>query len=210
MIYKKIDSKCKNSVLENSKYLDEKLKDSKKALILHNVSIEYEGESVIIDHVLISRMGIEILKSKSFANQEISIGGDSALILDNRHYSNPLEKLLEEKKVLEGFLKENLTPASNRYWFVESRIHIEATVVFCVNSNVVNEKLPIGFDNIEEYLTHREEKISKVSSSLNTFKLLANMLNVKRIKEIASLLSLEKRISVYDNEEIESEVLIAS
>jgi hypothetical protein len=206
MIYKKIDSKCRKSVVENSKYLDEKLKNSKNALLLHNVNIEYQGESVTIDHVLISRMGIEILKSKNFNNEEISIGGDSALIIDSRHYSNPLEKLLREKTILEQFLEEKLTLTTNKYWFVESKIRIEATVLFGVNSNIINEKLPTGFDRIEEYLAHREEKISKVSS-INAFKLLVNMLNAEVIQEIASLLSVKKTISVYDNERLKNENL---
>ncbi len=204
MIYKKIDNKCRKSVVENSKYLDEKLKNSKNALILHNVNIEYQGESVTIDHVLISRMGIEILKSKNFNNEEISIGGDSALIIDSRHYSNPLEKLLKEKTILEQFLEEKLTLTTNKYWFIESKINIEATVLFGANSNIVNEKLPMGFDRIEEYLIHREEKISKIGN-INAFKLLVNMLNAEVIQEIASLLSVRKTVSVYDNEHLKNE-----
>ena len=204
MIYKKIDNKCRKSVVENSKYLDEKLKNSKNALILHNVNIEYQGESVTIDHVLISRMGIEILKSKNFNNEEISIGGDSALIIDSRHYSNPLEKLLKEKTILEQFLEEKLTLTTNKYWFIESKINIEATVLFGANSNIVNEKLPKGFDRIEEYMANREKKISKVGN-INAFKLLINMLNAEVIQEIASLLSVRKTVSVYDNEHLENE-----
>ncbi len=204
MIYKKIDSKCRKSVVENSKYLDKKLKNSKNALLLHNVNIEYQGESVTIDHVLISRMGIEILKSKNFNNEEILIGGDNALIIDSRHYSNPLEKLLKEKIILEQFLEEKLTLTINKYWFVQSKIHIETTVLFGVNSNIINEKLPMGFDKIEEYIAHREEKISKVGN-LNAFKLLLNMLNAEMIQEIASLLSVRKTVSVYDNEHLKNE-----
>ena len=204
MIYKKIDNKCRKSVVENSKYLDEKLKNSKNALILHNVNIEHQGESVTIDHVLISRMGIEILKSKNFNNEEISIGGDSALIIDSRHYSNPLEKLLKEKTILEQFLEDKLTLTTNKYWFIESKINIEATVLFGANSNIINEKLPKGFDRIEEYMAHREKKISKVGN-INAFKLLVNMLNAEVIQEIASLLSVRKTVSVYDNEHLENE-----
>ena len=209
MIYKKIDSKCSQSVIENSKYLDKKLKDSKNALLLHNVNIEYQGESVTIDHVLISRMGIEILKSKKFENQEISIGGDSALIIDSQHYSNPLEKIKKERTILENVLKDKFLFTSNRYWFIESDIKIEATVVFGEKSNIVNEKLPIGFDRIEDYLSHREQNISKINK-INAFKVLANMLSAKTIKDIASHLSREDTIVVSNNETIENEGLIAS
>ena len=209
MIYKKIDNKCTKSVVENSKYLDRKLKDSKNALLFHNITIEHNGEKVTIDHLLISRMGIEILKSKNFGNQEISIGGDSALIIDSQHYSNPLEKVEREKEVLQRFLEEKLVSTSKKYWFIESKIGIDTTVVFGENSNIINEKLPIGFDRIEDYFPHREEKISKMNK-LNAFKVLANMLSANTIKEIASLLSMENITTVYSNENIEREELIAS
>jgi len=209
MIYKKIDNKCTKAVVDNSKYLDMKLENSKNALILHNVNIEHRGENVTIDHILISRMGIEILKSKNFENREIDIGGDSALIIDNQHYSNPLEIIKKEKAILESFLEEKLTFSSNKYWFVDSRIRIDATVVFGAGSNIINEKLPIGFDRIEDYLSHREERISKMSK-LNAFKVLASMLSAKMIKEIASLLSVYSIETVYSNEDIDSKELIAS
>ena len=209
MIYKKIDNRCAKSVIENSKYLDKKLKDSKKALLLHNVNIQYKGEDITIDHILISRMGIEILKSKGFENQEILIGGDNALIIDNGHYSNPMEKVEEEKIVLENFLKENLPFNSNNFWFMEKKIGIKATVIFSPNSHIINEKLPNGFDRVEDYLSNREKRISKVSR-MEAFKVLANMLSAKSIKEIASLLSDESRESRYSNESIETEELIAS
>ena len=209
MIYKKIDNKCSKSVVENSKYLDKNVHNSKNALLLHNVKIEYKGERVTIDHILISRMGIEILKSKNFGNQEIAIGGDSALIIDTRHYSNPLEKIEKERSILESFLKDKLPLPSNKYWFIESKINIDITVIFGVNSNIVNEKLPIGFDRVENYLSNREKKISKINR-LTAFKLLANMLSAETIKEIASLLSKKEVKTIYSNKEIENEELIAS
>jgi len=43
MIYKRIDNKCTKPVVDNSKYLDMKLENSKNALILHNVNIEHRG-----------------------------------------------------------------------------------------------------------------------------------------------------------------------
>lgn len=190
MIYKKIDDKSTQVVKDNSIYLDRKLKNSKNALILHNVTIEHKEERVTIDHIIISRMGIEVLKSKGFGDREILIGGDNSLIIDNRHYSNPLEKIKEERRVLEGFLEENFTSFFNKYWFIDSKIKIDVTVVFELNSHIVNEKLPKGFDRIENYLFHREEKISKIKR-LDAFKILANMLNAKNIKDIASLLSQE-------------------
>lgn len=82
-------------------------------------------------------------------------------------------------------------------------------MVFGAGSNIVNEKLPIGFDRIEDYLSHREEKISKMSK-LNAFKVLASMLSAKMIKEIASLLSVYSIETVYSNEDIDSKELIAS
>ncbi|MCK5854139.1 MAG: NERD domain-containing protein [Sulfurovaceae bacterium] len=210
MIYKKIDNQCSKSIVENSKYLDEKLKDSKKALLLHNVKIHHQGEEITIDHILISRMGIEILKSKSFENQEILIGGDNALIIDNGDYSNPIETVEKEKIILENFLKKNLPFSSNSFWFMEKKIGIEATVIFSTDSHIVNEKLPNGFDRVEDYLSHREEKIAKVSSGVAAFKVLANMLSAKSIKDIASLLSGEQNKALYSNEDIEAEELIAS
>ena len=209
MIYKKIDNKCSKSVVENSKYLDKNLQNSKNALLLHNVKIEHEGERVTIDHILISRMGIEILKSKNFGNQEIAIGGDSALIIDTRHYSNPLEKIKKERNILESFLEENLPLPSNKYWFIESKIKIDITVIFGVNSNILNEKLPMGFDRVENYFFNREKKISKINR-LTAFKLLANMLNAKTIKDIATLLSKEEIKTIYSHKKIENEELIAS
>ncbi len=209
MIYKKIDNKCSKSVVENSKYLDEKLQNSKKALLLHNVTIHHQGEEVTIDHILISRMGIEILKSKNFENQEILIGGDNALIIDSRHYSNPLETVNKEKIILENFLKENLPFTSNNFWFMEKKIAIEATVIFSTGSHIVNEKLPNGFDRVEDYLNNREKRISKVSR-INAFKVLANMLSAQSINDIASLLSSNAKKSLYSNKDIEAEELVAS
>ena len=209
MIYKKLNNKCSKSVVENSEYLDKKLKDSKKALLLHNVNIQHNGEEITIDHVLISRMGVEILKSKGFENQEIFIGGDNALIIDNGHYSNPLEKVEEEREILESFLREKLPSTSNNLWFMEKKIEVKATVIFSPNSHIVNEKLPDGFDRVESYLSNREKRIAKVGN-VKAFKVLANMLNAKTIKEIASLLSNNAKDNQYSNENIESEELIAS
>ena len=206
MIYKKVDNSSSKSVVKNAKYLDRKLKNSKNALLLHSVSLEHNGESIIIDHLLISRMGIEILKSKNFDNQEILIGGDSALIIDSRQYSNPLERVEREKKILENFLADKLTLGSNNFWFIDSKINIEATVVFSKDSHIINDKLPAGFDIVDNYLSHREEKISKMNR-VEAFKVLVNMLSADTIQEIALLLSSKRE---YSNDTIQSEELVAS
>ena len=41
------------------------LKDNKNVIVLYGLRIEYNGENVQIDHMLITRFGIELIESKS-------------------------------------------------------------------------------------------------------------------------------------------------
>jgi len=92
-------------------FLDAEFKYSKNWHLLHDLSLEYAGEVVKIDHLLIGRaMDIFVIDSKNY-NYDVSISedGDFNYFYKNEPYSisSPIEKNKRLIKLLDNFLLEN-------------------------------------------------------------------------------------------------------
>ena len=95
---------------QNAYFIDFYLKDSKNIIVLHDLRIEYEGNSAQIDHLLISRFGIELLESKSFSGK-VTINNDNSFTVkyskDVKSAPNPLEQSKRHAKLLSDFINNN-------------------------------------------------------------------------------------------------------
>ncbi len=63
---------------ENSYLLDFEYKDNENIHVIHDIRLEYKGRTAQIDHILLTRLGIEVLESKSFSG-EVTIKSDNSI-----------------------------------------------------------------------------------------------------------------------------------
>lgn len=173
---------------QNAYYIDFHLKDNTNLIVLHDIRLEHNDRTAQIDHMIITRFGIELLESKSFKGK-LTINEDYSLEIDNngkvQTYPNPLEQSKRHAKVVEEFLKDkaNLSKRIDFFggWEISSRvlIHPETTIT--------NKKLPEDFVRADTFLSKRNEEVDKMGV-LQVFKLLGKITTIDTAKEVAQLL----------------------
>ena len=88
---------------ENSYLIDFYLKDSKNTIVLHDLRLDHDGLTAQIDHLLINRLEILILESKSFKGY-LEIKKDNSLEVSYNgkitSYPNPLEQAKRHAEVV--------------------------------------------------------------------------------------------------------------
>jgi len=163
---------------DNAYYLDFGFKDSPRNILLHDIRIEHNGNVAQIDHIIINRLGIEVLESKSFTGI-LTIKEDGSLNVKYgekiKTFPNPIEQNKRHAKILEDFLKEKMELPSNLKLF---GIPIDSTVLINPKTTLTNNTLPQGFHRADSFITHWDERVEKMGS----------MMTLERAKEIADLL----------------------
>lgn len=173
---------------QNAYYIDFYLKDNNNLLVLHDIRIEHNGKSAQIDHILISRFGIELLESKSFKG-ELTINEDGSLKVSGfnkvQAYPNPLEQSRRHAKVVEELVKDK-TDLGKRVNLLGG-IEVDSRVLINPNTPMTNKNLPEHFVRGDAFLTQRNKEIDKIGI-LKSFKLVSKMISIDTVKEIAQLL----------------------
>jgi len=172
---------------DNAYYLDFGFKDNPRNILLHDIRIEHNGKVAQIDHIIINRLGIEILESKSFKGI-LTIKKDGSLEVkygqDIKTFPNPIEQNRRHVEVLADFIKENIELPTNLKLL---GISISSTVLINPKTTITNSTLPEGFDRADSFITHRKEKVDKMST-LKVFKKLGSSMSIDKVREIANLL----------------------
>jgi len=171
---------------QNAYYIDFYLKDNKHLIVLHDIRLEYDGRTAQIDHMLISRFGIELLESKSFKGT-LSINDDGSLKVDyNRNiksFPNPLEQSKRHANVLKKFLSSNVDLGKRIELF--GGFEINSTVLIHPKTTITNKKLPENFFRADTYISERNKIIDKMSV-LDALKSAAKMIDIDTAKELAN------------------------
>ena len=173
---------------QNTYYIDFYLQDSKNVLVLHDIRLEHNGRTAQIDHMLISRLGIELLESKSFKG-ELTINTDGSLQVKHANkaqaYPNPLEQSRRHAKVVEEFVRDKAT-LGKRIELLGG-IEVSSRVLINPQTPITNQKLPEHFVRADAFLTERNKEFDSVGI-LKSFKLVGKMTNIDTVRAIAKML----------------------
>ncbi|HHS92530.1 MAG TPA: NERD domain-containing protein [Campylobacterales bacterium] len=172
---------------DNAYYLDFGFKDSKNIILLHDIRIEHNDKVAQIDHILISRVRIEVLESKSFTGM-LSIKGDGSLNVKygqkTQTFPNPIEQNKRHAEILLDYIKENMELPTNVKLL---GIPITSTILINPKTTLSNNTLPKGFERADSFTSNREKEIDSMSP-LAIFKHVGTMMTMDRVKEIADFL----------------------
>ena len=172
---------------DNAYYLDFSFKDNPRNILLHDIRIEHNGKIAQIDHIIINRLGIEILESKSFSGK-LTIKDDGSLNVEYRNnvntFPNPIEQNRRHEKILEEFLKENMELPKNLKLF---GIPISSTVLINPKTTITNDKLPKGFLRADSFKTDWDSRVDKIGA-ITLFKTIGKAISLDRAKDIANFL----------------------
>jgi hypothetical protein len=149
---------------KNAYYLNFGLKESKNIILLHDIRLEHNGRIAQIDHLLISRKGIELLETKSLKGN-VTINSDGSLTSRNGRYTNTYANPLEQSKrhalVIKDFLSDSgLLPKRVDAF---GGIDISSKVLIHSNTNLTNNELPDGFERADSFLSKRNKEIDNTS-----------------------------------------------
>ena len=173
---------------ENAYYLDFHLGSSDNHILLHNIRLEHKGRTAQIDHILISRMGITLLESKSFKGR-LSIKHDgSPSVAYGKHvttFPNPIEQNNRHKIVINELINDYFDVPINAQ--IAGGINIYTKVLINPKTTIENKKLPDGYERADSFATARINEINKMSS-LAVLKTAATMLTKRKMQELASFI----------------------
>jgi len=173
---------------QNAYYIDFYLNDSKNLVVLHDIRIEHNGQTAQIDHILISRFGIELLESKSFTG-ETTINNDLSISVKyngkNKSFENPIEQSKRHAKILDEFIAKNFNLGKRVEIF--GGFPIDNIVLFNPKTTITNKKLPQGFFRADSYISKRLEKIDNLNA-LDIIKFATKMVKIDTVKKIANFL----------------------
>ena len=173
---------------ENAYYIDFEFKDSNNIIVLHDIRIEYNGRTAQIDHILISRVEISILESKSFSGH-LTIKDDGSLLVKYNHsyktLPNPIEQNNRHLKVLKDFIDSKFELPTNTKVF--GGISFQTKVLINPKTVLINKNLPVGYERADSYVSRRNNEIDN-TSGLNVLKLVSTMMPIDKAKELAKFL----------------------
>ena len=182
---------------ENAYYLDFSFKDNPNNILLHDIRIEHNGQIAQIDHIIINRLGIEVLESKSFSGK-LTIKGDGSLNVEYgkkvQTFPNPIEQNNRHVKILSEFLKENMELPKNLKFF---GIQISSTVLINPKTTITNDILPKGFLRADSFTTDWNSRVDKIGT-IALFKTIGTTISFDRAKEIANFLVKHHTPKSYD------------
>lgn len=173
---------------QNAYYIDFYLKKRASSFVLHDIRIEHNGLSAQIDHIIISRLGIELLESKSFAGV-LTINEDTSLSVNYngaiKSFPSPIEQNKRHIKVLRDFLDDNIE--LNKLINLLGGIEISSTVLIDPKTVVKNKALPDGFYRADIFMSKRDEEVEK-TPFFEALKSLAKITTIDTTKKIAQII----------------------
>jgi len=173
---------------QNAYYIDFYLADNKNLIALHDIRIEHKGRTAQIDHMIINRVGIELLESKSFKGT-LTINDDNSLEVNYngkiKSFPNPLEQSKRHADVLQKFIEDN-ADLGKRVELLGG-FNIKSVVLIHPETTITNKKLPDNFFRADTYMSKRTEEVDKIGV-LEVFKLVSKMINIDSVKELAELI----------------------
>jgi len=152
---------------ENAFYLSARLSEDKKLLLINDIRIKHNGLVAQIDHIIISRQGIEILESKS-SRGTMTINLDGSIIVKNRNGNtitlpNPLEQAYRQAEILKSFLRsKELLPKRSKL-FGGTELNIRSGVLINPKTTLTNQTLPDGFYRADSFITLRKRELDSMS-----------------------------------------------
>lgn len=173
---------------QDAYYIDFHAGKSKNIVVLHDIRLEYSGRTAQIDHMIISRLGIELLESKSF-KAPLTINADGSLRVDyrsgTRTFPNPLEQSRRHAEVLREFLEEH-AGLSGRISLLGG-IEISSAVLIHPSTTLTNDELPKGFFRSDSYMSERAKELDRIGY-LKAVRMMAKLIGMDTVKAIADLL----------------------
>ncbi len=171
---------------ENAFYLDARLCDNKNLLLLNDIRIEHDGEVAQIDHIIITRFGIELLESKS-STGVMTINNDGSISIKHGSKTstlpNPLEQSYRHARILEKFLQsENLL--SSRIKMLGG-IFIDNKILINPKTTLTNSSLPDGFFRADSFITMRNKEIDNIGI-IKSLKLISTAYPIDMAYDIAN------------------------
>jgi len=183
---------------ENAYYIDFEFKNSNNIIVLHDIRIEHNGRTAQIDHILLSRVEVTLLESKSFSGH-LNIKEDGSLLVQyNNSYktlANPIEQNKRHLLVLKDFINSKFELPQNTKIF--GGISFQTKVLINPKTVLMNKTLPEGYERADSYISRRNNEIDKVSG-LNVLKLASTMMSMDKVKELAKFLMMHHTPIKYD------------
>jgi len=183
----KLNQKIK-SENEIAYYLDFDLKKNKNIILLHDVDLSHNGRSAHIDHILITRLGVELINSFTSAGiVTISDGGSTTVFADNQTNSlpNPLEEIVRASRVFKDLVKSSGI-FSMRISLLGG-IKVEHKIIVDTTTVLSSHKLPKGFERSDCFISKRNIEIDKMSI-VNIFKATSTIYSIEKAYDLAQFL----------------------
>lgn len=182
-------SKIKNgyeSEKDNSYLINFYLKDAKNTVVLHDIRLEHNNLTAQIDHILINRVEIVVIESKSYAGI-LEIKDDGSFEVDysgtKRTFLNPLEQNKRHTEVLKQFLDKNGLLKNQ----IGQEITIKNQVIINPTTTIKNNILPKDILRADKFISDWKNKL-ETASFFKITKSLLSMKSQETINEIANLL----------------------
>ncbi len=194
-------AKLKNGYIsekDNAYLLDFELKDSKNIVVLHDIRIEHNDRVAQIDHILISRLEVTVLESKSFSGNLTSKDDGSLLVAYGKNktrYPNPIEQNRRHVQVLQNLINDKFNLQTNTKLF--GGLIFDAKVLINPKTTITNRKLPNGFERADSYLTKREKDIDNMSA-IKILSMASRIMTIGKVKELGEFLIQNNKPKSYD------------
>lgn len=173
---------------QNAYYINFYMEKSENIIVIHDIRLEHKGRSAQIDHMLISRGGIELIESKSFKGI-LTINEDGSLNVEYddgiKSFPNPLEQSKRHADVLKSFLEDTIS--FGKRVNLLGGLNIDSTVLIHPSTPIKNTSLPKKFFRADTYISKRSEELDNLSF-LKAIRLIAKMINISTAKEIAKII----------------------
>ena len=183
---------------ENAYYLNFEFNKSKNVILLHDLRLEHNGKTAQIDHLLISRFGIELLETKS-SQGIMTINDDGSMTLVNGKYTNTYPNPLEQSKRHASVLKDFISDSEllSKRIGIFGGIDITSKVLIHPKTNITNKELPNNFERGDSFISNRNKKIDS-TGIFKSISMLAKAYDIDTAKEIAQLLVESHKAIEYD------------
>jgi len=174
---------------DNAYYLDFAFEDGERNILLHDIRIEHKGRVAQFDHILITRIGIILLESKSFAGL-LAINNDNSMTVTYgksvvKTFPNPIEQNNRHMKVLNEFIKDNLEMSAR--FKLMGGVRIDSRVLIHPHTTVTNDDLPEGFERSDSFATKRLNEVETMSV-VKVFGAVSTVLLREQTKALSELL----------------------
>jgi len=183
---------------DNAYYLDYYFEKSKNLILLHDVRLEYNGRVAQFDHIVLNRLGIEILESKNF-NGKLTIKDDGSLSVNYGTYTktfpNPIEQNMRHSDFLKDFITNKFEIPSNTKLL--GGVPISSKVLINPKTTITNKKLPNGYERADSFCSMREKETDSISF-FSAVKLLSSFMQMDKVKELAELIVKSHKPIRYD------------